>query len=162
MKVACGFDHAGFALKQIVLEALREAGHDPIDLGTDSPEPVDYPELALKVAGAVLAGEAERGVLVCGSGAGVAVAATKVPGIRAAVAHDTYTARQAVEHDDVNVLALGARVIGPELAAELLHAFASAAFTGEERHRRRLAEVAEIEREGLEADLDAIRAQDRR
>ena len=151
MRIACGFDHAGFALKGLVLATLREAGHDPLDLGTHSVEPVDYPDIALAVARSVCGGEAARGVLVCGSGAGVSVAATKVEGIRATVAHDTYTAHQAVEHDDVNVISLGARVIGPELAADILRAFASAAFAGEERHRRRLAKVAAIEREGLDA-----------
>lgn len=151
MRIACGFDHAGFALKDLVLDTLRKAGHDPLDLGTHSTEPVDYPDIALAVARSVYGGEAERGVLVCGSGAGVSVAATKVDGIRATVAHDTYTAHQAVEHDDVNVISLGARVVGPELAADILRAFASAAFTGEDRHRRRLAKVAEIERMGLDA-----------
>jgi ribose 5-phosphate isomerase B len=153
MTIACGFDHAGFPLKEAVLAVLRETGHDTLDLGTDSTDPVDYPDVALKVARAVRDGEAERGVLVCGSGAGVAVAATKVPGIRAATVHDTYTAHQAVEHDDVNVLCLGARVIGPELAEEVLRAFAHAAYTGEERHARRLGKIMEIEREGLDAEL---------
>jgi len=153
MRIACGFDHAGFPLKEFVLETLRAAGHEPVDLGTNSAEPVDYPDVALAVARAVRAGEAERGVVVCGSGAGVAVAATKVPGIRAVTAHDTYTAHQAVEHDDVNVLCLGARVIGPELAHDVLVAYVGAHFTGEERHRRRLAKIEEIEREGLEAQL---------
>jgi len=151
MTIACGFDHAGFPLKDDVLTILQEAGHDTLDLGTDSTAPVDYPDVALKVARAVRDGRAERGVLVCGSGAGVAVAATKVPGIRAATIHDTYTAHQAVEHDDVNVLCLGARVIGSALAADILRAYAHARFTGEERHERRLAQVAEIERDGLEA-----------
>lgn len=153
MRIACGFDHAGFPLKELVLATLRNAGHEPLDLGTDSTDPVDYPDYALAVARAIRSGEAERGILVCGSGAGVAVAATKVEGIRAAMAHDTYTARQCVEHDDVNVLALGARVIGPEIAAELLLAFAAAEFSGADRHRRRLAKVDAIEREGLDAKL---------
>ena len=117
MKIACGFDHAGFPLKEVVLEALRADGHEVLDLGTDSTEPVDYPDVAVGVGEAVRDGRAERGVLVCGSGAGVAVAATKMVGIRAATVTDTYTAHQAVEHDDVNVLCLGARVIGPALAA---------------------------------------------
>jgi ribose 5-phosphate isomerase B len=154
LRIACGFDHGGFPLRETVFAALREAGHEPLDLGAkelDSGD--DYPDFALAVARAIRAGEAERGVLVCGSGAGVAVAATKIEDIRAAMAHDIYTARQCVEHDAVNVLALGARVIGPVIAAELVTAFAGAEFTGEERHARRLGKVQEIERDGLEADL---------
>ncbi len=154
MTIACGFDHAGFPLKQRVLAVLEDAGHRVIDLGTDSTEPVDYPDKALAVARAVAAGEAERGVIVCGSGAGVSVAASKLPGIRAATVHDTYTAHQAVEHDDLNVLCLGGRVVGEEVAAETVRAFADASFSGEERHRRRLAKVAALERDGLEAQLD--------
>ncbi len=155
MTIACGFDHAGFPLKQRVIAVLEDAGHRVIDLGTDSTEPVDYPDKALAVARAVGAGEAERGVIVCGSGAGVSVAASKLPGIRAATVHDTYTAHQAVEHDDLNVLCLGGRVVGEELAAEIVRAFAGACFSAEERHRRRLAKVAALERDGLEAQLDA-------
>jgi len=147
MKIACAFDHAGFPLKPIVLETLRAAGHEVIDLGTDSTAPVDYPDKARDAANAVLEGEADRAVIVCGSGAGVAVAACKFPGIRAATAHDTYTAHQSVEHDDVNVLCLGARVIGPALAAEIIAAFAVAAFSGEERHVRRLGKINAIEQE---------------
>lgn len=155
MKIACGFDHAGFPLKEEVLEIVRSAGHEPLDLGTDSPDPVDYPEIALRVARAVRSGEAERGVLVCGSSAGVAVAAAKVDGIRAATIHDPYTAHQAVEHDDANVACLGGRVLGTELAGDLLRTYLGASFSGEERHRRRLAEIEAIERDGLEADLGA-------
>ena len=151
MTIACGFDHAGFPLKDEVLSVLQEAGHETLDLGTDSAEPVDYPDVALRVARAVVEGRAQRGVLVCGSGAGVSVAATKVPGIRAATIHDTYTAHQAVEHDDVNVLCLGARVVGQELAGDILRAYAQAAFTGEERHVRRLRKVQAIERDALES-----------
>jgi ribose 5-phosphate isomerase B len=147
VRIACAFDHAGFPLKQFVLETLKALGHEPVDLGTNSTEPVDYPDVARSAASIVLGGEADRAVIVCGSGAGVAVAACKFPGIRAFVAHDTYTAHQAVEHDDGNVLCLGGRVIGPALAAEVLAAFAAASFTGEERHVRRLAKIAEIERE---------------
>ena len=147
MKIACAFDHAGFPLKQFVLETLTALGHEPVDLGTNSTDPVDYPDVARRAAEIVLGGEAERAVIVCGSGAGVAVAACKFPGIRAFVAHDTYTAHQAVEHDDGNVLCLGGRVIGPALAAEVLAAFAAASFSGEERHVRRLGKIAEIERE---------------
>jgi ribose 5-phosphate isomerase B len=147
VNIACAFDHAGFPLKPVVLDAVRAAGHEPIDLGTSSTEPVDYPDVARTAADAVLDGTAERAVVVCGSGAGVAVAACKVPGIRAATAHDTYTAHQAVEHDDVNVLCLGARVIGPAYAAEIIAAFVLAEFSGEERHIRRLGKIEAIERE---------------
>jgi ribose 5-phosphate isomerase B len=147
VKVACAFDHAGFPLKPLVLDSVAALGHETIDLGTDSTEPVDYPDIARAGADAVRDGRAERAVVVCGSGAGVAVAACKVPGIRATCAHDTYTAHQCVEHDDVNVLCLGARVVGPALAADVIAAFLSAAFTGEERHRRRLGKIDAIERE---------------
>lgn len=154
MRVACGFDHGGFPLRETILTAVRDAGHEPLDLGAGELDPADdYPDFALAVAGAIAAGEAERGILVCGSGAGVAVAATKVAGIRAAMAHDTYTAAQCVEHDAVNVLALGARVIGPVIAAELVAAFVGAQFSGEERHARRLRKVEAIERDGLDAEL---------
>jgi len=146
VKLACGFDHAGFPLKAEVLAVLEGLGHEVLDLGTDSTEPVDYPDIALAVGRTVAAGEAERGVLVCGSGAGVAVAASKIDGVRACTIHDTYTAHQAVEHDDINVLCLGARVIGAELAADILRAYAGAVYSGEERHARRLGKVAEIER----------------
>ena len=147
MRIACAFDHAGFPLKQIVLEVVREEGHEAVDLGTNSTDPVDYPDTARSAADAVREGRAERAVVVCGSGAGVAVAACKVPGIRAACTHDTYSAHQCVEHDDVNVLCLGARVIGPALAREIIAAFLGASFTGEERHVRRLGKINAIEAE---------------
>jgi ribose 5-phosphate isomerase B len=147
MKIACAFDHAGFPLKGLVIGTLEELGHEVTDLGTNSTDPVDYPDIALAGSRAVLDGTAERAVIVCGSGAGVAVAACKVPGIRAACAHDTYTAHQCVEHDDCNVLCLGARVIGPALAADVIRSFAGARFTGEERHVRRLGKIEAIERE---------------
>ena len=147
MRIACAFDHAGFPLKPIVMETLEAAGHEVIDLGTDSTDPVDYPDKARDAAEAVRDGRAERAVIVCGSGAGIAVAACKFPGIRACTAHDTYTAHQAVEHDDVNVLCLGARVVGPAYAAEIVAAYALAQFSGEERHKRRLAKIDAIERE---------------
>lgn len=154
MRIACAFDHAGVPLREITFDALRSARHEIVDLGTDDPvTPDDYPDRALAVARAVIGGEAERGIIVCGSGAGVAVAACKVEGIRCAMAHDTYTARQCVEHDNVNVLALGARVIGEAIAADLVAAFAGAEFSGEERHVRRLAKVDLIERDGLAAEL---------
>jgi len=147
MKIACSFDHAGFPLKALVLDTVRELGHEPIDLGTNSTDPVDYPDTARAAADLVRSGGAERAVVVCGSGAGVAVAACKFPGIRATCAHDTYTAHQCVEHDDVNVLCLGARVIGPALAADVIRAYLGAEFTGEERHARRLGKIEAIERE---------------
>ena len=147
MKIACSFDHAGFPLKALVLDTVRELGHEPIDLGTNSTDPVDYPDTARAAADLVRSGGAERAVVVCGSGAGVAVAACKFPGIRAATAHDTYTGHQAVEHDDCNVLCLGARVVGPALAGEIIAAFLRAEFSGEERHVRRLGKIDAIERE---------------
>ncbi|HEX2016165.1 MAG TPA: RpiB/LacA/LacB family sugar-phosphate isomerase [Solirubrobacteraceae bacterium] len=150
MRIALGFDHAGISLRERLVQALTEAGHEPLDLGNAD----DYPDVAMSVGRAVLDGRAERGIVVCGSGAGVAVAASKLPGIRATVAHDTYTAAQSVSHDDVNVLCLGARVIGPEIAAGLATAFAGASFSGEERHVRRLAKVAAMERDGLDAHLE--------
>jgi ribose 5-phosphate isomerase B len=147
MKIACAFDHAGFPLKALVLDTLAELGHEAVDLGTNSTEPVDYPDIALLAARADHRGEAERAIVVCGSGAGVAVAATKVPGVRAVCAHDTYTAHQAVEHDDCNVLCLGARVIGPALAGDVIRSYVGAQFTGEERHLRRLGKILAIEQE---------------
>jgi ribose 5-phosphate isomerase B len=147
MRVACAFDHAGFPLKGLVMETVAALGHEPVDLGTYSTDPVDYPDSARAGAEAVRTGDAARAVVVCGSGAGVAVAASKVPGIRAACAHDTYTAHQCVEHDDVNVLCLGARVVGPALAGDLIRAFLDAAFSGEERHVRRLGKITAIEQE---------------
>jgi RpiB/LacA/LacB family sugar-phosphate isomerase len=145
VRVAVGSDHAGFSLKQQLATWLAEQGHAVIDLGTYSEEPVDYPDYAAAVAHAVRDDRADRGVLVCGSGAGAAVAANKVRGIRATVAHDTYTAHQAVEHDDVNVLSLGSRVVGSSLAKELCEAFLGADFSGEERHVRRLAKIETLE-----------------
>jgi ribose 5-phosphate isomerase B len=147
MKIACAFDHAGFPLKEIVLEVVAAAGHEAIDLGTNSTDPVDYPDTARSAAELIRSGRADRAVVVCGSGAGVAVAACKFPGIRAACAHDHYTGHQCVEHDDVNVLCLGARVIGPATATEIITAFLGAQFTGEERHARRLGKINAIEHE---------------
>ena len=148
MIVACGFDHAGVPLRARLLSEIEKEGHQVLDLGTDKPEPIDYPDKALEVGRAVLSGQAERGILVCGSGAGVSVAACKMRGIRAATIHDTYTAHQAVEHDGVNVLCLGGRVVGSELAAEIVAAFLRAMISDEERHVRRRAKVDEIERTG--------------
>jgi ribose 5-phosphate isomerase B len=148
MIVACGFDHAGVPLRDRLLSQVTNAGHQVLDLGTDSPEPIDYPDKALEVGRAVVSGDAERGIIVCGSGAGVSVAACKIRGIRAATIHDTYTAHQAVEHDGVNVICLGGRVIGVEVAAEIVAAFLGAQISDEERHVRRRGKVEEIERTG--------------
>lgn len=145
MRIALAADHAGYLLKNEVKARLSAQGHDVVDLGTDSPAPVDYPDSAEAVAGAIRDGQAERGIIVCGSGAGVSIAANKFPGIRAAVCHDTYTAHQAVEHDDMNVLCLGARVIGGALALDLVSAFLGARYAGEERFQRRLDKVTRIE-----------------
>jgi len=145
MRIALSADHAGFELKQHLSAHLVRQGHAPLDLGTHSAAPVDYPDAAEAVAEALRDGQAERGVIVCGSGAGVSVASNKFPGIRAAVCHDTYTAHQAVEHDDLNVLCLGARVVGAALAFEIVDAFLGARFSGEPRHQRRLDKVLAIE-----------------
>ena len=145
MKVAVGFDHAGFPLKKTVLDAVRDAGHEPIDLGTNSADPVDFPDYSVKVGQAVQSGEVERGILVCGSGVGACIAANKMKGIFASICHDTYSAAQGVRHDDMNVLCLGGRVIGPELAVELVKAFLSAHYVGDEPGGERLAKrVAKI------------------
>ena len=146
MKIAVGADHAGFLLKQDVAALLRKDGHDVVDVGTDSTDAVDYPDFAEAVGQAILDGRAERGVLICGSGVGASVAANKLPGIRAAICHDIYSAHQGVEHDDMNVLVLGGRIVGPAVVPELVRAFVGAQFTGEERHVRRLAKVKAIER----------------
>ncbi len=152
MKVAVGFDHAGFPLKKTVLDAVRDAGHEPIDLGTDSAEPVDFPDYSEKVGRAVQTGEAERGILVCGSGVGACIAANKMKGIFASICHDTYSAAQGVKHDDMNVLCLGGRVIGPELAATLVNAFLDARYLGDdpggERLARRVGKIRKMEQEG--------------
>lgn len=149
MKVAVGFDHAGFPLKQTVLEAVRSAGHEPVDLGTDSPDPVDFPDYSEKVGRAVQRGEAERGILVCGSGVGACIAANKLKGVFASICHDTYSAAQGVQHDDMNVLCLGSRVIGPELATTLIRAFLEARYVGDEpggeRLARRVAKIRKLE-----------------
>ena len=139
MKIAVGFDHAGFPLKQVVLDAVRNAGHEPIDLGTDSAEPVDFPDFAEKIGRAIQNGEAERGILVCGSGVGACIAANKMKGVYASICHDTYSAAQGVRHDDMNVLCLGGRVIGPELAIALIKAFLEARYIGNNAGGERLA-----------------------
>jgi ribose 5-phosphate isomerase B len=145
MRIALAGDHAGFEMKRDLAGILRGQGHEVLDLGTHSTAAVDYPDCAQSVADALIGGRADRGIIVCGSGAGVSIAANKVPGIRAAVVHDTYTAHQAVEHDDMNVLCLGARVIGPALAQELVATFLGAKFSGEERHQRRLNKILAME-----------------
>jgi ribose 5-phosphate isomerase B len=148
MRVAIGADHAGYGLKTEMVEFLTEQGHEVVDVGPSAFDPTDdYPDFAKALAEAVLTDGAERGILVCGSGVGASVAANKVRGIRASVCHDTYSAHQGVEHDDMNVLCMGARIVGPEVARELATAFLSARFTGEERHRRRLNKVLAIEAE---------------
>lgn len=144
-----GSDHAGFELKAQLLEVVADLGHEPLDLGAYSHDPSDYPDFAEKVALSVIQGEADRGILICGSGIGASVAANKVPGIHAGNLTDTYSAHQGVEHDRMNVLVLGARVVGPALAVELVRTFLAAEFTAEERHLRRLSKVADIERRYL-------------
>jgi ribose 5-phosphate isomerase B len=147
MRVAVAIDHAGVPLRDTVFEAVRGGGHELLDLGCQD----DYPDTALAAGRAIAAGDADRGILVCGSGAGVSVAANKLTGIRASVCHDHYTAAQSVVHDDCNILCLGARVIGPAIAAELTAAFCAAQFSGEERHVRRLGKILKMERDGMEA-----------
>ena len=145
MRVAAAFDHRGVHIREVVLEAL--AGHEVVDLGTDTDAVrIDYPDKAREVGEAILGGDAERGVLVCGSGVGASVAACKLPGIRAAICHDVYSAHQGVEHDNMNVLCLGSEVIGPSLAGDLICAFLGATFSGGERYVRRLAKIEEMER----------------
>jgi ribose 5-phosphate isomerase B len=147
MRVAVAFDHRGVKLRERVLEEIVRAGHEPVDLGTDSPEPkIDYPDKAREVGEAILGGNAERGVLVCGSGVGASIAASKLAGIRAATCHDTYSAHQGVEHDDMNVICIGSGVIGEDLAGELIRTFLAAKFDGGERYMRRLQKIVELER----------------
>jgi len=145
MKIAVAADHAGFPLKDLVLEIVRQSGNEAIDLGTFSTESVDYPDYAEKLGRSIQSGETERGILICGSGVGAAVAANKMRGIRAGLCHDTYSAHQSVEHDDTNVLALGARVIGSALVADIVKAFLGAEFSGESRHQRRVNKVLALE-----------------
>ncbi|HTS71524.1 MAG TPA: ribose 5-phosphate isomerase B [Terriglobia bacterium] len=145
MRLVLGSDHAGFELKKELVDCLRGLGHEVIDVGTNSTAPVDYPDYAQAVGNAVREGRAERGVLICGSGVGACVAVNKIPGIRAAICHDGYSAHQGVEHDDMNVLVLGSRVIGGELAKDLVRDYLRANFSGEERHVRRLGKVKAIE-----------------
>jgi len=148
MKVAIAGDHAGLPLKRWLVGELGKAGHEILDLGAHDDRPSDYPDFARALGRAILAGQAERGILVCGSGIGACVAANKIRGIRAGVAHDTYSGHQGVEHDAMNVLCLGARVIGPAPALEIARAFLAATFTEEERHARRVQKILDIERNG--------------
>ena len=152
MRIAVAADHAGFPLKQTVLDELARLGVTTVDLGTGSTEPVDYPDFAEALARCIIEERADRGIVLCGSGVGASVVANKLRGIRAAVCHDTYSAHQGVEHDDMNVLALGARIVGPELAVELVRAFAGAKFSGDPRHVRRLDKVLAIERRSMGAE----------
>ena len=150
MRIAIGADHAGYIMKSQLTELLKSLGHDVVDVGAHTPDPSDdYPDFAKALAERVATQQADRGVLVCGSGVGASVAANKVRGIRASMCHDTYSAHQGVEHDDMNVLCLGARIVGEELANELVSSFVSARFSGEERHQRRLNKVL-----AMEADFD--------
>ena len=149
VNVAVAFDHRGVHLRDVILETLREDGHEIVDLGTDTDAVrIDYTDKAVEIGAALKDGQAERGVLVCGSGVGAAVAASKIAGIRAAICHDVYSAHQGVEHDDMNVLCLGSEVVGPSLAADLVRAFLAARFDGEERHAARLEKIRRIE-EGM-------------
>ena len=151
MRVAVAFDHRGVYLRHSVLEALRELGHDIVDLGTnDASVRIDYPDKAREIGEAILNGDAERGILVCGSGVGAAIAASKIRGIRASICHDVYSAHQGVEHDDMNVLCFGSEVIGPSLAADLVKAFLAARFDGGERYVKRLEKVAAMERQMID------------
>lgn len=148
MKIAVGCDHAGFPLKAQLLPWLHERGHDVTDLGTFSTDPVDYPDYARAVGQAVVQDRAQRGVLICGSGVGACIAANKIKGIRAGICHDTFSARQGVEDDDMNVLCIGARIIGQELAKEVITAFLNASFSHLERHERRVGKILDIEANG--------------
>lgn len=156
LRIAIGGDHAGYPLKQVVAETLAAEGSaevvgNIIDCGTNSTDRCDYPDFAIAVAKEILSGNADRGIVVCGSGVGVSVAANKIPGIRAAICHDTYSAHQGVEHDDMNVLCIGGRIIGSELALEIVRSFLGANYTPGERHQRRLDKVLEIEKKGIDA-----------
>jgi RpiB/LacA/LacB family sugar-phosphate isomerase len=145
MRIVVGSDHAGFELKQDIIAYVRNLGHQVLDVGTDSDAPVDYPDFSEAVGRAIISNEADRGILICGSGVGAVVAVNKIPGIRAAVCHDCYSAHQGVEHDNLNVLVLGSRIIAAQLAHDLVRLFLDAEFTGEERHLRRLAKIQKLE-----------------
>ena len=147
MRIAIGGDHAGFPMKGPVVDMLRSWGHEVIDHGTNSTEPVDFPDIARLVCGDVRTGRVDRGIMVCGTGVGAAIAANKSPGIRASLSHDTYSAHQGVEHDDVNVICLGAQIVGLNLVEEILRAFLNARFSNEEQFRRRVEKLNELERD---------------
>ncbi|MBC02097.1 MAG: ribose 5-phosphate isomerase B [Phycisphaerae bacterium] len=152
MKIALGSDHAGFELKEALRTFIESLGHEVSDLGTHSPESVDYPDYAEKVALAVISGDVDRGIMLCGSGVGASIAANKVPGIRAANCEDYYSAHQGVEHDAMNVLVLGGRIVGQALAEDMVRGYLAAEYTGEERHARRLAKVEAIEARAMQGD----------
>jgi len=150
MNVAIGCDHAGFILKDVVINEVKRQGHTPLDLGTNSSaQPVDYPDYARAVAQAILSGKAQAGIVICGSGVGVCIAANKFKGIRAGLCHDTYSAAQGVEHDGMNVLCMGARVLGPSIAVSIVDSFLNARYTSEERHMRRVEKIHQIEQEQM-------------
>ncbi|QGJ70954.1 Sugar phosphate isomerase YwlF [Planctomycetales bacterium 10988] len=152
MIVVIGSDHAGYELKQFLLPLVKEAGYEVLDVGTHSCDSVDYPDFAQKVGEAILEGKSEKGILICGSGIGASIAANKLPGIRAGICHDTYSAHQGVEHDDMNVLVMGSRVIGVQLAADIMRSYLASHFTGEERHTRRLHKVHALEAKFLASE----------
>jgi len=145
MRIVAGADHRGYCLKNVIAEYLRSAGHEVLDVGTNDDTSVDYPDLALAVGSAIRHGEAERGLIVCGSGVGAVIAANKLRGVRAGICHDTYSARQGVEHDDMNVVCLGSRIVGEDLALEIVKTFVEARFVPEERYKRRLEKVRKLE-----------------
>jgi ribose 5-phosphate isomerase B len=156
MRVVLGSDHAGFEMKQNILAHVRAMGHEVIDVGTDSTAPVDYPDYAEAVGMAIMKKEADRGIMICGSGVGAVIAVNKMPGIRASVCHDCYSAHQGVEHDDMNVLVLGARIIGAQLAQDLVWFFLGAEFSAEERHRLRLEKLQKLERKFSKGGLNGL------
>lgn len=155
MRIAIGCDHAGFELKQILIRFLKELGHGIIDVGTHSCEPVDYPDYTEDACKSIIEGEAQRAIVICGSGIGASITANKIPGIRAGICHDTYSAHQGVEHDDMNVLVIGGRIIGVELAKEIVRTFLGATFSNQERHMRRLDKVKAIERKYMKKCRDS-------
>jgi ribose 5-phosphate isomerase B len=149
MKIVLGCDHAGFLLKPVVEDVIRKAGHQMLDVGTNAADPVDYPDIVARVGRAIVEKRAQRGILLCGSGVGASIAANKISGVYAGVCHDIYSAHQSVEHDDINVLCLGSRIIGPSLARELVQAFLDARFSKDERHRRRVEKVRKMESDSM-------------
>lgn len=147
MRIVLGADHRGYVLKDAIAKHLKTSGHDVTDVGANGSDPVDYPDVALDVARSILSGDADRGIVLCGSGVGAAIASNKIPGIRAGLCHDTYSAHQGVEHDDMNVICMGSRVIGDELAREIVDAFVGASFMDKERYRRRLEKIRALEQD---------------